>query len=317
MTPTNLEQSPIALFAGTGQPLSTVDADAVRVAIEQAGAVLIRGFATTLADFASLGGKLCTSSLFNESPNREIIEDGASVQSVNLGADPFPLHPEVAREPWRPDLAMFSCLDPPGVGGQTNLCDGIAIADSLPVQLRAAMEARRIVYIKPASPAMLRYWLGTEAPSAALLARPPATCPYWFRQSGGQILRGFLRPLLEPTIFQLRPAFANFSLFARDYLRLTNVPLLDDGSPLPETWLDEVRTTARKLTYAHAWQKGDVLIADNSRFMHGRRAIADPVERRIATYFGYMRGIERRAGEPEDPVWRRTSFIPPDTPEAS
>lgn len=305
------------LFAGSGKPLSALDAESIRGAIEQDGAVLVRGYATTTAGFAALGDRLCSSSLFNESPNREMIDDEASVQSVNLGGDPFPLHPEVAREPWRPDLAMFTCLDPPGVGGQTNLCDGIAIAEALPPELRAKMEGRKIIYIKPATAPMLRYWLGTETPSDALLARPPTTCPYWFRRVGNQVLRGFVRPLLEPTIFQDKPAFANFILFARDYLRIGNVPLLDDGTPFPDEWLDVVRSTARKLTYAHAWQKGDVLIADNSRFMHGRRAIADPGERRIATYFGYLKGIGRRPGEPEDPVWRREAFVPPEVPEAT
>ena len=305
----------IAQFIGSGEPLSALDPSAIREVIEEHGAVLVRGYATTLGDFAALGDSLCSSSLFNESPNREVIEDKA--QSVNLGGDPFPLHPEVAREPWRPDLAMFACLDPPGVGGQTNLCDGIAIADSLPGELRGQMDERKIIYIKPATATMLRYWLGTDAPSEAHLARPPESCPYWFRKVGGQILRGFLRPLLEPPIFQQRPAFANFILFARDYLRLTNVPLLDDGKPFPDEWLDVVRTNARKLTYAHAWQKGDVLIADNSRFMHGRRAIADPAERRIATYFGYLKGIDRRPGEPPNPVWRRAAFVPPELPEAT
>lgn len=307
----------IAQFVGTGEPLSALDPGAVREVIEEHGAVLVRGYATTPTDFAALGDRLCSSSLFNESPNREMIEDGASVQSVNLGGDPFPLHPEVAREPWRPDLAMFACLGPPGVGGQTNLCDGIAIADALPPDLRAQMEGRKIIYIKPATPPMLRYWLGTETPSDDLLAKPPASCPYWFRRVGNQVLRGFLRPLLESTIFQNKPAFANFILFARDYLRLNNVPLLDDGKAFPDEWLDVVRSTARKLTYAHAWQKGDVLIADNSRFMHGRRAIADPGERRIATYFGYLKGIDRRPGEPENPVWRREAFVPPEVPEAT
>src|SRR6476469_5550922 len=105
----------IAQFIGSGEPLSALDPHAIREVIEKHGAVLIRDYSTTLADFSALGDGLCSSTLFNESPNREVIEDKA--QSVNLGGDPFPLHPEVAREPWRPDLAMFACLDPPGVGG--------------------------------------------------------------------------------------------------------------------------------------------------------------------------------------------------------
>ena len=164
---------------------------------------------------------------------------------------------------------------------------------------------------------MLRYWLGTETPSDELLESPPPTCPYWFRRARGQILRGFNRPVLEETIFQKRPAFANFLLFARDYLRMPQVPLLDDGSVFPDEWLDVIRSTARRLTYAHQWQQGDVLIADNSRFMHGRRAIADPGERQIATFFGYLKGIGRRPGEPEDPPWRRETFVPPESPDAS
>jgi len=307
---------PPSVIAGCGEPLSEVDSDAVRAALEASGAVLLRGYSTSMADFAALGDGLCTSCLFNESPNRELF-DGTRLQSVNLGGDPFPLHPELAREPWRPDLAMFACIDVPTVGGQTNLCDGIAIADSIPTELRRQLDARKLIYIKPASRAMLNYWLGTADPSDALLKNPPQHCPYWFRRPRGQILRGFIRPVLEPTIFQQRPAFANFLLFARDYLGLTEVPLLDDGSVFPGEWLDIVRTTARRLTYAHNWQKGDVLVADNSRFMHGRRAIADPAERRIATYFGYLKGVTGRPGEPADPVWRRAAFIPPERPDAT
>jgi alpha-ketoglutarate-dependent taurine dioxygenase len=307
----------LSQFAGNGEPLPSLDPQAVRDAIEDTGAVLIRGYSTTLESFAALGESLCSNSLFNESPNRGSIEQGGQLQSVNLGEDPFPLHPEVAREPWRPDLAMFTCVDPPGIGGQTNLCDGIAIADSLPADLRSQLEKRRLIYIKPATAPMLSYWLGTESPSDQLLAKPPPSCPYWFRRVQGRILRGFIRPVLEETIFQKRLAFANFLLFARDYLGLTRVPLLDDGTIFPEEWLDEIRATARRLTYAHQWQKGDVLLADNSRVMHGRRAIADAAERRIATYFGYLKGVSQRPGEPDDPIWRRSAFVPPEVPEGS
>ena len=303
-----------AKMAGGGAPLEQADAAAIRALIESHGAVLLRGFAATIEGFGALGQALCGTAVFNESPNRETFgAEGVVVQSVNLGADPFPLHPEVAREPWRPDLAMFFCLDPPGVGGQTNICDGIAIVDSLPDPVRRALEGKRLFYIRPASPEMLRYWLGTDRPDDALLADPPAACPYWFRRSPQGIVRGFTRPALEPTLFQRRPAFANFLLFARDYLRKRRIPLLE-GQVFDDETVDEIRSVARALTYSPRWQQGDVLLLDNSRFMHGRKAIADPGERRIATYFGYLRGIDRREGEPADPIWRRETFTPPEKP---
>ena len=302
---------------GGGAPLEQADAAALRALIESHGAVLLRGFAATIEGFGALGQALCATAVFNESPNRETFgAEGVVVQSVNLGADPFPLHPELAREPWRPDLAMFVCLDPPAVGGQTNICDGIAIADNLPPDVRRELEGRRLFYIRQASPEMLRYWLGTDTPDDALLAAPPATCPYWFRRSPKGIVRGFFRPVLEPTLFQQRPAFANFLLFARDYLRIGHIPLLE-GKPFDDDMVDSIRATARALTYSHRWQQGDVIVLDNSRYMHGRKAIAEASERRIATYFGYLKGIARREGEPEDPVWRRETFVPPESPHAT
>ena len=301
------------IVSGDGTSLEHADVTAIRQLIEDRGAVLLRAFETTLDGFAALAQSLCSTSVFNESPNRELLGAGVQIQSVDLGADPFPLHPEVAREPWRPDLAMFFCLDPPGVGGQTNICDGIAIVDSLPDPVRRALEGKRLFYIRPASPEMLRYWLGTDRPDDALLADPPAACPYWFRRSPQGIVRGFTRPALEPTLFQRRPAFANFLLFARDYLRKRRIPLLE-GQVFDDETVDEIRSVARALTYSHRWQQGDVLLLDNSRFMHGRKAIADPGERRIATYSGYLRGIDRREGEPADPIWRRETFTPPEKP---
>ena len=307
------DSMPLAVVEARGETLEQTDPQLVRDLIEERGAVLLRGFATTVEGFAALGHALCATSVFNESPNREMLGEGVQVQSVNLGADPFPLHPELAREPWRPDLAMFACLDPPSVGGQTNVCDGIAIADNLPPEVRRALEGKRLFYIRPASPELLRYWLGTDQPDDALLANPPATCPYWFRRAPDGIMRGFTRPALEPTLFHERPAFANFLLFARDYLRIPRIPLLE-GKRFDDDMVDAIRSVARSLTYSHRWQQGDVVLLDNSRFMHGRRAIADSSERRIATYFGYLEGIDRREGEPVDPIWRRETFVPPEKP---
>jgi hypothetical protein len=312
-TPSTETCPPLPVIEGGGAPLAAADPARARATIEADGALLLRGFVTTLEDFSALGEALCTTSLFNESPNRALLDERTAVQSVDLGDDPFPLHPELAREPWRPDLAMFACFGAPGVGGQTNICDGIAITDNLPQDLRASFEGKRLFYIKPASPAVLEYWLGTRAPSDALLANPLLSCPYWFRRAQGQIVRGFTRPVLEPTLFQTRPAFANFLLFARDYLRINRIPLLE-GKPFTDETVDTVRTVARRLTYSHRWRQGDVLLLDNSRFMHGRKAIAHAPERRIATYFGYLEGVTRREGEPEDPVWRREAFVPPDEP---
>jgi hypothetical protein len=178
------------------------------------------------------------------------------------------------------------------------------------------MSGRRILYIRPAPAVELRYWLGTESPSDELLQNPPAQCPYKFRRAGAVVLRIFARDLLHRPLFDDRLAFGNFVLFARDKLRKPMVPCLDDGSPIPERWVQAVREAAAPITFGVKWENGDLVILDNSRFMHGRNAIVDPSERQIASYFGYLPDAPPNEDEPSDPIWRRQEFRPPRPPRA-
>ena len=73
-----------------------------------------------------------------------------------------------------------------------------------------------------------------------------------------------------------------------------------------------MREAAAAITYPVEWQAGDLVVLDNSRFMHGRRSVDDPLKRRIASYFGYVDFAPPRPDEPADPIWRREQFRPPE-----
>ena len=308
-------ERPLVLIEGDGSasPLS-VDPLLIEREYRAHGALLLRGFMFDVAGFRAFAERICTTSVFNESPNRALIDPASTIQSVDKGVDAFPLHPELSREPWRPDTCLFACFDAPAEGGETTVCDGVDIVAQLPLDLVGEMRRRRLLYIQPASPEVLQYWLGTATPDDALLASPPPTCPYFFRRAGGRIVRAFSRALLHKPMFHDGPAFGNFLLFARDHLGLANFPCLDDGKPVPTAWLDAVRTAAAPITYAVPWRRGDIVLLDNSRFMHGRRAIVDPRRRMIASYFGYVGFAEPDPAEPRDAPWRRGQFTPPAGP---
>jgi len=59
------------------------------------------------------------------------------------------------------------------------------------------------------------------------------------------------------------------------------------------------------------WQRGDLLILDNSRFMHGRIAVLPADGRLIASFFGYLIDAPRNPEEPANPRWRGGEFRPP------
>lgn len=288
-----------------------MDRGQIEALFKDHGALLFRGFSSDLDQFQQFAQTLCPVAVFNESRNRARLGEKQDVQSVNLGTRPFPLHPELSREPWKPDCAFFHCLTPPRQGGATTICDGVAIVRQLPAEIRDAMTGRRLKYVQPTNPAILAYWLGTPSPSDADLADPPGSCPYSFERISGQIFRVFTRPLLHRPMFTGEPAFGNFLLFARYMRGVRNFPLLDDGSIVPDEWVEAVKQVSDRLTVAMDWQEGDLLMLDNSRFMHGRTEVAANDTRLIATYFGYLRDAPINPEEPADPVWRKPGFVPP------
>lgn len=300
--------------AGAG---SVLDFDPSRVIelYKAHGALLLRGFRVDVPQFNAFARQFCTTSVVNESPGRSPIDAEHHIHSVDAGAGPFSLHPELSREPWKPDAAFFACLSAPSRGGATTICDGVELVRQMPEAVRGGLEGRRLLHIKQTWPELLEFWLGSANPGDDVLANPPAFCPYQFRRFEGEILRLFTRPALHRPMFIDAPAFGNFLLFARFNNNRVGYPLLDDGRPVPDPWLYAIRETGERLKAEIAWQPGDVLMLDNTRFMHGRTAIVDPGERLIATFFGYLGFAMPDSEEPPNPIWRQGNFCPPLPPK--
>lgn len=305
-------ERPFALIAAAGAG-GVLDVDPARVIdlFKRHGALLLRGFGADLDAFRRFAGQFCATSVFNESPDRALLDEEHHIQSVNGGAEAFPLHPELSREPWKPDACFFHCLSPPRSDGRTTLCDGVEIVKALPAGLREELGRRRLLYRQFATPEALAFWLGTSTPGDDDLAHPPAACPYTFTREPGGIVRQFTRPALHIPMFTAAPAFGNFLLFARFLLGRADFPVFSDGQRVPEPWLQAIKRASDALTVPVGWQRGDLLMLDNSRFMHGRTAITDTAERQIASYFGYLNFAPVNPEEPPAPLWRQERFRPP------
>jgi len=276
------------------------------------GALLFRGFAGDAETFGRFARQFCSTAVVNESPGRSPIDAARQIYSVNQGGEAFALHPELSREPWKPDAAFFACLSASAADGATTLCDGIALARALPAEVRAALAPRRLCYAAPAWPNLLEYWLGSARPDEATLREPPPGCPYRFaRDRHGGLVRYFTRPALHKPMFADERAFGNFLLFARYNNNRRDFPLFDDLTPVPEAVVQAAKAAGDATLAAVEWRAGDVLMLDNTRFMHGRTAIREPNKRLIATYFGYLRFALPDPEEPADPIWRRVDFSPP------
>ena len=313
MRPSDLKKVlPYAVVnAGVGVALGSVNRDAILALYKRFGAVLLKGFDSDLDDFGAFASSFCSVAVQNGSLNRARLGASEAIQSVNLGIQPFPLHPELSREPWKPDSCFFYCIKPPVSGGATTVCDGVEIVRQLPEDIRVMMEGARLKYIAPAGPDILKFWLGDPLPDSRLISNPPPNCPYSFERSGGQLVRVFTRPFLHKPMFSGSLAFGSFLLFARILRGIRTFPILDDGQIVPDDWVRIVRAISDQLTFPIFWERGDVLMLDNSRFMHGRTAVTDPEDRLIATYFGYLDRAIPDDEEPPNAIWRKPGFHPP------
>lgn len=304
--------TPYLTIRATGEktPLD-VPAETIVDAYNRHGALLLRGFATDLDTFGHFTAQFCSGSVFNESRSRQLLDESRNIQSVSLGTVAFPLHPELSREPWKPDVCFFACLNPPRRLGATTLCDGSAIVERLPAALREEMAARRLRYTRRAKPEQLQLWFDTTEPSDRQLAVPPAYCPFTFERLGEDVLYSFDRSFFHIPMFTDRPAFGNFLLFARYGIDRWDFPLLDDDTLVPPAWTHIIRDIGDDLSAAVAWRRGDILMLDNTRFLHGRTEVAKGDGRLIASYFGYLNFALPDPEGPPDPPWRQVRFWPP------
>ena len=303
-------EQPYAIIQSEQESLDDISDNEILATYKQYGAILFRDFHVEMEDFSKLAKRFCISSVFNESPDRHLLDSQNLVQTVNIGTDAFPLHPELSREPFKPDVCFFWCVAPPKSGGETTVCDGAALVKALPRETYEAFSGRRLVYKQVASPEVCEFWLGESAPDDNLLANPPSQCPYRFHRTQGIIVREFSRPAFHKTMFGDELAFGNFLFFARAQGK-KGFPCFEDGEFISDPLFNSVKQAADQLTRPILWGKNDIAVLDNTRFMHGRNAITDPHNRLIASYFGYLKDAPANPEEPSDPVWRKAGFRPP------
>ena len=111
--------------------LSDLGYEWILALLKEHGAILFRGFNLDLQQFEEIGNRFCSSFVTNSSPDRLKISTDGRIQSVYVGIAGLPMHAEISREPWKPDVLFFGCEKPLWFGGETMICDGICVAENL------------------------------------------------------------------------------------------------------------------------------------------------------------------------------------------
>ncbi|XXX78178.1 TauD/TfdA family dioxygenase [Sorangium sp. So ce134] len=269
------------ITAQPGTPLDVLDKASVLALLADAGYILLRGYAAGLSEFSRLVRRM--SDRITLDPARSL--HGGVAQKVDAGVDAIGLHCENGNSPFAPHLCWFFCERAAAIGSETTVCDGHRVWDALTPAARRAFLDRDIVYSRHVEAAKWKSFVfhslqGKKALEEITLddllsladARPGTTIRAC---DGGSIYYEYQVPAARRTLFSDRIAFAN-SILGPSYNYEKPRITFADREEIPPALLGEVVRVTEAMTVDIAWQNGDVLLIDNTRVMHGRRAIVDP-----------------------------------------
>ena len=247
------------------ESLTDLKSSTVIPLFEEYGVVLFRGFKPPedITKFTNI----YTESYAADSDERKPRSSFSVVREVNSGTHFIPLHSEAAFSPIWPEIIWFYCVTPSRSGGETILCDGVSVWKNLSTRDRKVFLANPIYYknVVPKIPSMalerasLHFGsMGTSDLSQSNSSEPPEFIQIRFAVTEGRKFGEY--------------CFCNYLLCTHRNLINISFKNVENTSVI-----DNIDSITEKLTYPHSWESGDLLMIDNRRFMHGRKAFDDNV----------------------------------------
>jgi alpha-ketoglutarate-dependent taurine dioxygenase len=238
-----------------GADLRSFDIRRAREAVTRHRLLVLRGFKPfdskeALADYCTNWGELL---LWDFGAVFEVVEhDNPTNYLFTSGSVPYHWDGAFAKQvPW---LQVFQCLESPGsdAGGETLFCDTVKLLQEVDPATRVRWEKTTISYF---TEKVAHYGGKITAP---LIGRHPRT---------GEATLRFAEPANADTAKLNTPELEIHGLSADE----ANAFITELRQGLYDT----------RYVYAHAWQPGDYVIADNHALLHGRSPYRGGLARRL------------------------------------
>ena len=243
------------------------------------GWTLLRGFKMDMPIFSELTSKLCKTITFD--PARE--NTNKNTQKVDAGLGPIGLHIENGNTPVCPDIVTFYSAKAAFEGSQTTVCDGRRVFEAFS-DVQKERWLQRMTVKRTLPEALWKRYLANEHPAISEpeevkhehILQFKAAIPdqdFTLNADGSLEYRIKLSPVRMSSVSGGR-AFAN-AILGPSHNYEPPIYTLDDHTTVSSDEIADLRDIAETCTIEINWQDGDVAVIDNTRVMHGRRAIKD------------------------------------------
>jgi alpha-ketoglutarate-dependent taurine dioxygenase len=251
----------------------------IKVHLNTDGWTMLRGFDMDMPSFSAIIAHLCKTITFD--PARENTDK--TTQKVDAGLGPIGLHIENGNTPVCPDIVAFYSTKAAFEGSQTTICDGRRVFEALPDALKTRW-SQRMTVTRTLPEALWKRYLANEHPAISEpeevtqdhIMQFKAAIPdqdFTLNEDGSLEYRIKVSPVRASSLSGGQ-GFAN-AILGPSHNYEPPVYTLDDGSLVASDEIEELRAVAETCTVEINWQDGDVAVIDNTRVMHGRRAIKD------------------------------------------
>lgn len=272
--------------------VEALDKEQVLNWVKEYGAVLFRGFDTSIDAFSALVRNVSTRVTLD--PARNHASDSA--QLVDAGTDKVGLHLENGNAPILPHLAWFYCKKAANEGSQTTYCDGNAVWPTLNEQAQALFGGQRIKYARCLPEKLWKKYTHSELDGI----ESPEQVTFADLQTLGERVEGQKFTLLDNndvysefsvwavrnSLFSNGQGFSN-SLLGPSFNYEPPVITMENNDVIPEEVWQHIEQQTDRLTHNIEWQNHDIVLLDNTRVMHGRREIID-TDRELYNALSYV-----------------------------
>lgn len=282
--------------------------DALRAAVAEHGAVLVRGLGLRDSDdVAAVLRQLATGPAADKEAFalRETYSDGVYSSTAWPSNQPMCMHHELSYTQEFPGLMMFACLTAPTEGGATAVADSAAVLDDLPPALTERFEREGWLLTRSYNDeigASVAEAFGTEDRVAVENYCRANAIEFAWQPDGGLRTRQLRSAVVRHPVTGMRCWFNQIAFLnewttapeVREYLideyGADGLPFntrYGNGDPLTEDTVQLINAVYETHTARQPWLAGDLLLVDNIRTAHSREpfegprdvvvAMADPV----------------------------------------
>ncbi|MDZ7958002.1 MAG: TauD/TfdA family dioxygenase [Aulosira sp. DedQUE10] len=238
------------------------------------GVLLFRGFATDVEIFKEFSNSLSTDFIdyAGGAFQRRIINGDKTVLSVNDFKSKIKLHGEMYYQKNIPLMLWFFCANPASEKGETTICDGRQLFNELSSSSKDLFSKHKLKFTVQMSQTEWQKKYKTEdVNQVAAICKLNDTRLTIYNDNS--IITEYLCSSIIPSRCGKHQVFINSLLPAKQlYPELLK---FEDDSDIPDTVMSEVNEIAERITTEIYWQKGDILMIDNTRILHGRRDFND------------------------------------------